>query len=94
MAAVPISLTTRSSYPRAGAQGFLGADTQWDASLGGWRIVKVRDGSAWDISGSSPLAAAGVAAQEGEAVVAINHRRSCSTASRFWQVQQITSVHG
>jgi tricorn protease len=55
-------------------RGFLGADLQWDDSLGGYRVVRRYRGDSWDRDLDSPLAEPGQEVREGEAIVAINGR--------------------
>lgn len=52
--------------------GFLGAESDFDASAGGYAIAKIFKGDLWDASASSPLARAGVGLGAGDVLVAID----------------------
>ena len=57
-----------------GMQGFLGAETEWDAGAGGWRLTRCLRGLPWDERFAPPLARAGAPA-EGDVLTAVNGRR-------------------
>ncbi|MBV8600490.1 MAG: PDZ domain-containing protein, partial [Candidatus Eremiobacteraeota bacterium] len=60
-------------------RGFLGADLRWDDSLEGWRIEKIYRGDSWDREFDSPLAAAGLDVEEGDAILAVGGHRVART---------------
>jgi len=53
-------------------QGFLGADWEYDAAAGGYRIVGLVRGDPWDAEATSPLLRPGVDLRRGDLVLAIN----------------------
>jgi tricorn protease len=53
-------------------QGFLGADWERDPASGRYRLAHVARGDAWDAAASSPLGRAGVDAEVGDVLLAIN----------------------
>ena len=54
------------------SQGFLGADTIWDAEAQGYRLENFVHGDPWNDQAHSPLAAPGIDVQPGDVLVAIN----------------------
>jgi len=52
--------------------GFLGADFEYDAQMGGWRVTHIVHGDPWDEAVDSPLNSPGVNIQEGAVITAIN----------------------
>ncbi|MBV9972390.1 MAG: PDZ domain-containing protein [Candidatus Eremiobacteraeota bacterium] len=54
------------------AQGFLGADFEWDKRAHGYRIERILRGDSWNRQIDSPLAEPGVDVREGDVLVAIN----------------------
>ena len=52
--------------------GSLAADLRFDAASGGYEIVRIATGDAWDAGADSPLNAVGVEARAGERIVAVN----------------------
>lgn len=56
-------------------QGYLGADFDYDASTGSWRITHIVQGDVWDEEYGSPLARPGVNVSVGDRLLAINGRR-------------------
>ncbi len=54
--------------------GFLGADIDYDESMGAWTISRIVRGDPWDEQAGSPLIRSGVNAREGETLLAINGR--------------------
>lgn len=63
------------------APGLLAADFSWDVAGNAYRIDHIARGLTWEKEQSSPLAAPGVNAKEGEHLVAINGRRLDDTTS-------------
>jgi hypothetical protein len=57
----------------APAAGHLCASFGWDARVGGWRVVQISEGEAWDETASASLAAAG--GQVGDLLLAIDGTR-------------------
>jgi tricorn protease len=55
-------------------RGFLGCDLTWDDRLEGWRIEKIYRGDSWERTSDSPLAAAGLQVEVGDAIVAVGGR--------------------
>lgn len=53
-------------------QGFLGADWEWDAASGHWRLAGIVAGDVWDARAGAPLARAGADAAVGDALLAVN----------------------
>jgi len=53
-------------------QGFLGADWEYDAATGGYRVAQLVRGDPWDAEATSPLLRPGVDVRPGDLVVAIN----------------------
>ena len=53
------------------AQGYLGADCEFDETANRWRITKLVHGDAWNEDVHSPLLAPGINAQIGDAIIAI-----------------------
>ncbi|HEX6489284.1 MAG TPA: LpqB family beta-propeller domain-containing protein [Candidatus Dormibacteraeota bacterium] len=53
-------------------QGSLGAQLEFDAGAGVYRIVEIAHGDPWDESATSPLLAPGIDVRPGDAVLAIN----------------------
>jgi tricorn protease len=58
--------------PPSIALGALAADLRFDAASGGYEIVRIATGDAWDSGADSPLNAVGVEALTGERIVAVN----------------------
>ncbi len=52
--------------------GLLGADLEWDASAGAYKIVRILRGDAWDPTNRSPLAEPGVDVREGDYLLRIS----------------------
>ena len=73
-------LGTSHAYERGGEyragpdyrQGFLGIDWEHDADSGGYRIVSMLQGDAWNAGATSPLRGPGVDVRPGDVVLAIN----------------------
>jgi tricorn protease len=67
-------LGTSHAYERGGdyrgvpvyAVGLLGADLRWDPEQGGYEIVRVREGDAWNLLQTSPLRVPGVNLKPGD----------------------------
>jgi len=57
------------------AQGFLGADFEYDESVGGWVVKHIVRGDVWSDRYGSPLEAPGVNIREGDIITAINGRK-------------------
>ncbi len=57
------------------AQGFLGADFEYDEMRDGWVVKKIVRGDVWSEQYGSPLEAAGVNIEEGDIITSINGRR-------------------
>lgn len=57
-------------------RGFLGADLQWDAAAGGYRIEHLVRGDGWEPGLGSPLRAPGVRVREGDVIVAVDGRQA------------------
>ncbi len=55
-------------------QGFLGADLNFDAEAGLWRIERIVQGDPWDEEKCSPLLAPGVNVHEGQTLLAVAGR--------------------
>jgi len=55
-------------------QGHLGADLEYDAAAGGYRITHVVRGDSWNPDGDSPLNAPGINIQPGDVLTAIGGR--------------------
>lgn len=53
-------------------QGFLGADVEWDAAAGGYRITHLVVGDPWDAKRGGPLARPGMNVAVGDILTAIN----------------------
>jgi tricorn protease len=53
-------------------QGFLGADWEYDAERGGYRVSRIARGDVWDPDTTSPLTGPGVNLSVGDLVLAIN----------------------
>ena len=67
-------------------QGFLGADLEFDTSLGRWRIGTIPTGDAWDPDAVSPLLAPSVDIVEGDQLLGVDGRTvdaSVSPAERL-----------
>jgi tricorn protease len=58
--------------PPALSLGALAADLRFDAASGGYEIVQIATGDAWDAGADSPLNAVGVEARIGERILAVN----------------------
>ncbi|MGH9042327.1 MAG: S41 family peptidase [Acidimicrobiia bacterium] len=56
------------------AIGHLGADLDWDAAAGAWRVTHVVEGDPWDTEGDSPLRDPGVGVGTGDRLLAVNGR--------------------
>ena len=56
-------------------QGFLGGWFEWDGEDGGWRVVRMLEGAAWDEASAPPLGRACVGARVGSVLLAINQIR-------------------
>ena len=52
--------------------GFLGAEWDWDPASSSWKISKILKGDTWDSSASSPLSRAGIGAEVGDSILAID----------------------
>jgi tricorn protease len=57
------------------AQGYLGADFDYDAETGTWRIARIVRGDAWDEDADSPLNKPGLDVKAGDRLIAINGRK-------------------
>lgn len=57
------------------AQGFLGADFEYDEQADGYRITHIVEGDPWDEKGDSPLNEPGVNVEVGDLLLAINGQR-------------------
>ncbi|MCG3174876.1 MAG: Tricorn protease [Myxococcota bacterium] len=55
-------------------RGFLGAETFWDESAGGYRVSTLIHGDEWDPKHGSPLARAGSGVAPGDVIVALGGR--------------------
>ncbi|MFN2459420.1 MAG: S41 family peptidase [Candidatus Velthaea sp.] len=55
-------------------RGFLGADYEWDAAAGGYRITRIYRGDSWDRDMDSPLAEPGLDVEPGDVIAAIGGR--------------------
>jgi tricorn protease len=53
-------------------QGFLGADWEYDAGAGGYRVRRLVRGDPWDADTTSPLLRPGIDVQAGDLVVSVN----------------------
>ncbi len=62
------------SPPQYG-QGHLGADFEYDAGSGGYKIIHIVRGDSWDPDGDSPLCATGVNARPGDVLMAVGGQR-------------------
>jgi tricorn protease len=56
------------------AQGFLGADLQFDGEAGQWRFASIISGDSWDAKADSPLNEPGLNVAEGDSLLAVNGR--------------------
>jgi tricorn protease len=54
------------------AQGYLGADWEYDAGAGGYRVRRLVRGDPWDADATSPLLRPGIDVQPGDLVLAVN----------------------
>ncbi len=54
------------------AQGMLGADYEFDAQAGAWRIRRIVRGDVWDPNADSPLDGPGINVKEGDRLLAID----------------------
>jgi len=56
-------------------QGFLGAEYEWNAARGGWRIIRILRGDDWDARNTSPLNGPGINLTEGDLLLAVNGQK-------------------
>lgn len=63
------------------SQGSLGAEFEYDAGAGGWRITRILHGDPWDEDSDSPLNGPGINIHVGDRIVAVNGRRLDKTFS-------------
>jgi tricorn protease len=68
------------------AQGFLGADFEFDSASGEWVMKRIVRGDAWSSQYGSPLETPGVNIEEGDHVIAINGRRLTHDRSPYEQL--------
>ncbi|HKZ83882.1 MAG TPA: PDZ domain-containing protein [Anaerolineae bacterium] len=63
------------------AQGYLGADFEYDAETDSWRIARIVQGDAWDEDADSPLNKPGLNVKAGDRLIAINGRKLSRTVT-------------
>jgi tricorn protease len=68
------------------AQGFLGADFDFDTASGHWVVTRIVRGDAWSSQYGSPLETPGINIEAGDAIVAINGRHLAADRSPHEQL--------
>ena len=56
------------------AQGFLGADFEYEPHSGAWQVAHIVQGDSWDEQADSPLLRPGIGVQAGDRLIAVNGR--------------------
>ena len=55
--------------------GTLAASYKYDPDRGGWRVIEIARGDAWDLKGDSPLNTPGISVKVGDVIQAVNGQR-------------------